>query len=236
MKTRNLGSLSSAQIARIVAGIELAYETIKTDREEQRRLDALRAASVPLVLEIDARVVDTEPEARVGAIDTIVDRKWGILRDFYEVGARLDGPVGEECKRLLKRYFPDGIAFTTMDSQLQLAHGLSLVHKLLAEDMSAPIAGFARPILVGLKKDHVEYKAALDAKLLYVRAAPQLQIAREKAIDALEDLVSYVDVMAKRDPDRAKRLLAPLDTMVEATRRPAPKKKDEPEPLAPSPE
>ena len=229
MKTRNLGALSSAQLVRVVAGIQLAYAKQKTDREEVRRLEALLAATEPLAAETDARVVDSEPEAKVGAIDAIVDRKWGIVRDFLECASRLDGPTGEECKKLLKKYFPDGISFTNQDSQLQLAHGLSLVTKLHAEDLSAPVKGFLHPVLVGLKKDHVEYKSALDEKLLYVKAAPQLQVARESAIDALEDLVSYVDVMSKKDMARAKQLLAPLEVMLESNRRPVPRKKDEDE-------
>ncbi len=229
MKTRNLGSLSSAQLVRIADGIQIVYVDIKPDKEEGLRLDVLFAATAPLQAETDARVIDNEPEARVGAIDAIVDRKFGVLRDFFECGSRLDGAVGEECSKLLKKYFPDGISFTTLDSQLQLAHGTSLVTKLLAEPMSATVNAFANHVLVGLKKDHVEYKSALDEKLLYVKATPQLQIAREIAIDALEDFVSYVDVMSKKNMPRAKRILAPVDTMLESIRRPVPRKKDDDE-------
>ncbi len=230
MKTRNLGSLSSVHIVRIIAGLEIVFSDCKVDREERRRLDEVFAKSKLLVEEADSRVIDISPEAKVGEIDERVDRKWVVIRDVFAAVGRLadEVPMGEEAARLLKRWFPNGVAFTSQDSQLQLEHGRKLLSEMESETLSAPLKAFVAPILGSLKKDHVVYKAALDDKLVEVKRSPQLQAARAETIEALAALVGYIEVMATDEKSRARaeRLLAPVDTMLESIRRPVSRKPD----------
>lgn len=231
MKTRNLGSLSSSHILRIVAGLEIVFSDCKVDREERRRVDEVFARSKLLVEEADARVIDVTPEAKIGEIDVRVDRKWVVMRDVFAALGRLSDelPMGEEAARLLKRWFPNGVEFTSQDSQLQLEHGRKLISEIDSASLSAPMKAFVAPILGSLKKDHVLYKSALDEKLVEVKRSPQLQAARTETLEALAALVGYIEVMATdtKSRARAEKLLAPVDAMLESIRRPSTRKADD---------
>ncbi len=220
---RNVGQLTALHLVRVHEGLDATTRSVKLDAEEKKRLRQLKEACHLLSEEQRLSSTNSEPEARIGAIDARVDRKWVVARDILAALGRLadELPLGEEAQRLERKLLPHGIGFTRLDSDAQLAHGTTLLDAFLAEEMSPALLGCLGPILERLREDHVEYAEALQARLVTVKRAPRLGAARLAAVEALQSFVSYVEVMAD-SPEaitRAEAILAPVDGLLERSRR-----------------
>ena len=219
---RNTGNLTALHILRVVVGLQATTSNCKLDAEEKRRLVRFFEAGERLGKEQGLAAMDTEPEARVRVVDERVDRKWFVVRDVLASLGRLAGelPLGAEAERLSRKLLPEGVAFTRLDGNAQLAHGQRLHAAFMAEKLSPAMKQVLGPILAALGADHEAYASALLRSLTTRKRTSELGVARREALDALDALVALVCVMATTPEAvaRAEAILVPVDAILEIER------------------
>lgn len=216
--TRNVGNIPSLHLPRVCEGLRESTSGCKLDPEIMRRLKTFFVACKPLEVETHLKIGADTAEATIREVDLRVDRNWHILRDIFAAYGRLAdvNALGAEAARIHGKYFAD-MEFTRFDTSAQLTHGTALLACLDEAPISKELLACVRPVLAVQKVDHAEYAAAIQAGLVYVERVSNLAPLRKVAADALQELVTLVEVLAS-SPEQiaeATAILAPVDATLE---------------------
>lgn len=239
MRNRATGILSSVHIIAVVDGLLRTTAGAKLDAEERRRLDAACEATGHLRTEASKHHQSQDPEAKVRTWDLVVDRDWGVLYGMLTQLAKLKDviPLGTEAAEIVRVHFATKLDFTRLDTTAQAQIGKGKLAALEALEISPALAATVRPVLKLLRKNHTAYEAAVTERSDTVRVTGELQPLRVKAVEALDNFLSYVEVMAvtPKAKARAATMLAPVDTILSLAKRvrPARPPKDTVDPVAP---
>jgi hypothetical protein len=154
----------------------------------------------------------------LATIEERVDPSWLGLREILVAMARLADHhrVGVEARRLERKYFPEGGAFTQSEGPSKLAHGKVLLAQLELEELSPEVGAALGWLVESLTFEHRAFERLSSQDPAAVAAGARLASVRRNVAANLGSFVSFVEVVSARsseasDVGRAERVFRAVD-------------------------